>query len=531
MSAQTIGRQLPCPYQQDGGHSVRTPNFAHKEPVGLLPAAETDHISGIPARGMQLNSRQAVAVTTGDQRLATGPNDFCSNQSEVGPLHCGPLRKSGEYPVGRLCELEGRPGQHSSRCVSAVLEPGEELRLPPVLYDIEVPGEDTEGPGRNGSNHPNMAHSAMVLNSVEPVEGSADPAPTIPRPVAVPSGCSSPPAAERNNVPGGMETYRQRQRANGISEESAELLTKSWRTGTRVAYSCAWQKWHCWSTERSFDPFSAPVACFINFLTHLWKEGYEYSRINGYRSAVSALHEGIDGAPIGQHPLVKKALAGVFNDRPPKPRYTKTWDVGTVLRYMMSLGSNNTLEDKILTYKLAMLLALTTASRASDIQAFDLEYMVDKGDVIEFMLPTLTKGRRQGQSFLTVEVHQFPHNDALDVVQCVRAYILRTQHWRTSKAQHKLMLGTIALHKAVATSTISNWLKRIMEAAGVDTQIFKPHSTRSASTTQALKSGVSVQDILKMANWQNANTFHRFYNKSEQRMHAFTQAVLGNFDP
>ncbi|CAC5381269.1 unnamed protein product [Mytilus coruscus] len=42
---------------------------------------------------------------------------------------------------------------------------------------------------------------------------------------------------------------------------------------------------------------------------------------------------------------------------------------------------------------------------------------------------------------------------------------------------------------------------------------FKTHSTRGASTSAALRAGVSVNTILKSAGWTNESTFRQFYNR------------------
>ena len=197
------------------------------------------------------------------------------------------------------------------------------------------------------------------------------------------------------------------------------------------------------------------------------------------------------------------------------------------MQYLLSLGDNADLDDKTLTHKLAMLLALTTAGRASEIQALDLEYMTDKGDVIQFTLPTLTKSRRQGQECIVVQLHEYNEVALLDVVQCVRDYIVQTRSWRTTQSQHKLLLATVKLHKPVVTCTVSNWLKKLMAAAGIDISRFKGHSTRSAATSKAASTGLSIQDILKTANWKNARTFHHHYNRSgKSQTSEFAQSVL-----
>ena len=63
-------------------------------------------------------------------------------------------------------------------------------------------------------------------------------------------------------------------------------------------------------------------------------------------------------------------MTGVFKQRPPQPRYTVIWDVEAVLNYLRSLSQNPLLWDKLLNLKLALLLALTSASRVSNLLIF-----------------------------------------------------------------------------------------------------------------------------------------------------------------
>lgn len=51
-----------------------------------------------------------------------------------------------------------------------------------------------------------------------------------------------------------------------------------------------------------------------------------------------------------------------------------------------------------------------------------------------------------------------------------------------------------------------------MQAAGIDTTIFKPYSTLAASTSKAKNCKVPVCSILKPASWSTDCVFHRFYN-------------------
>jgi integrase len=208
-------------------------------------------------------------------------------------------------------------------------------------------------------------------------------------------------------------------------------------------------------------------------------------------------------------------MTGVFNKNPPVPKYTDIWDVDTVLQYLTQLGDNRHLEDKVLTHKTAMLLALTTAARASELQALDLEHFSDRGDVIEFVIPGLTKTRKPGGKAMTFAIQQFP-DPLLDVVTAVRMFIQRTAAWRTTRSRHKLFLTTTGQHTPVATSTISRWLVKLMSDAGIDTSQYKGHSTRAAAVSKAAAGGMSVQDILTRANWSNAGTFKKYYYRESK---------------
>ena len=98
----------------------------------------------------------------------------------------------------------------------------------------------------------------------------------------------------------------------------------------------------------------------------------QYNSINSYHSAISSVHEKVDGVSVGQHPTVTRLLKGVFHDRPPLPRYSSTWNVQLVLDFLGALGQNEDLTLKHLTWKTVMLLALTRPSRSADLSQLDL---------------------------------------------------------------------------------------------------------------------------------------------------------------
>ena len=76
-------------------------------------------------------------------------------------------------------------------------------------------------------------------------------------------------------------------------------------------------------------------------------------------------HLPVDGICVGSHPFISRLMKGIFNLRPPFPRYVQTWDVSVVLHYLKFLLPAPLLSIKNLTLKLVMLMALVSLSRAN----------------------------------------------------------------------------------------------------------------------------------------------------------------------
>ena len=248
-----------------------------------------------------------------------------------------------------------------------------------------------------------------------------------------------------------------------------------------------------------------------------------YSSINSYRSAISSVHEKIDGHNIGQHPLVTRLIKGVFHVRPPLPRYTQTWNVQSVLDYLRSLGDNKTLSLKHLSWKVAMLLALTRPSRSADLSQLDLSRRVYKPDGVCFYPTSLAKQSRQSSKIANFFFPSLPEDRLLCPVTTLKAYEERTALFRGKET--RLLLAIIRPHQAVSSSSVARWLKSLLEASGIDISIFNAHSVRGASSSAAAMAGVTTADILKAANWNSESVFQRFYYRSADD-HSYGRAVL-----
>ena len=114
-------------------------------------------------------------------------------------------------------------------------------------------------------------------------------------------------------------------------------------------------------------PIKCPLTHILDFLTECFHEDFQFNTIAGFRSAISAYHDPIGRITVGSNSRVSALLSGIFNKRPPQPKYTFIWDVKRVIEFLTTLlyDSDHSLKD--LTLKLTILLALTSAARASEI--------------------------------------------------------------------------------------------------------------------------------------------------------------------
>ena len=150
-----------------------------------------------------------------------------------------------------------------------------------------------------------------------------------------------------------MGCLRTRFAEDVISERASDLIISSRREGILSTCSSSWNNWASWCVEQNVDPVRCNMNWILDFLAFLFESGYEYTSICAYMSAISALHHNIEGRPVGEHPEVSSLIENVFNNRPPLGS-----SVGTGLP-KKNLPNNSNLSNKPLTFKVAMLLALT----------------------------------------------------------------------------------------------------------------------------------------------------------------------------
>lgn len=285
-----------------------------------------------------------------------------------------------------------------------------------------------------------------------------------------------------------------------------------------MTYKLWWQFCH----NSKISPFQGAISDVISFLQIQLDRGKNlYGTFNSHRSALSLILPN----NIGDNPLLKRFLKGIFRLRPNKPKYNSVWDPQQVLEFL----SNSTRKDlEFISKKLITLLALVTGQRLQTLALIRINHIVESQSGLQIFIPDRIKTSRLNTSQPCLNVPYFQEKPNICVATTLKFYIELTANLRSP--QNMFLFITIKKpHKKASKQSLSRWVKDTIKLAGVDTTIFKSHSTRHSSTSAALRKGLSLNDIQRTAGWsQNSATFAKFYNRPIFKPDSFANAVLKN---
>lgn len=251
----------------------------------------------------------------------------------------------------------------------------------------------------------------------------------------------------------------------------------------------------------------------------MFEEGKGYNTINSAKSAIlNIVHneEQINKAQL------KKFMKGAFNLRPSLPKYSSTWDVNLVFTLLKKWHPPSKLDLKQLMQKTAVLLILLSGRRGNSIVKICIRDIVFEDDGVKIKIVELTK--TSSTNFHVQDLHFLKFSDSsLCLMTYLQALIDRTRIFRNSD---QLLISFRKPYRPISRDTLSRWLKDIMALSGVNMDLFKAHSARSASASKAVSHQVSLSTIMKAVGWRKAETIAKFYHKPIEEQHRFAEALL-----
>jgi hypothetical protein len=243
------------------------------------------------------------------------------------------------------------------------------------------------------------------------------------------------------------------------------------------------------------------------YLTHLYDRKVSWSTIGIRKSAISMMLAPIDGVRVGDHPLFKRLMSEVFNERPPR-RDAPTlrdplkvfsvfqhWPVDLLVSSLMRKG--------------AFLMTIATAKRVHELASLlsDGKHFRWEDDAIRFSPSRFTKMDRPGHLCPPFYVKPWKEDLSICPVETVRLILLERD--RLSLQHNAIFFSWTHPHKQLDAATFNRCIQHCLVQAGIQAT---SGSTRSVAASAALARGASLGDVLRLGDWSNASTYFRFYH-------------------
>ena len=519
-------------YQPSGGHSVFTTAQTSSQDHYLEQFSARVATGDARSRSTEQRCRSPVKRKSSVRGVETPSPSGFSGVSEVRPGCRRSVRIAGKRTVSSVLLPVGRGGAIGRGRAGPSVARRSALCVPPPQPDLPHTSQSKgAGPVINTDS------ATMAIQTL----GSGDSTATI-RPAVAPPTAQGPPVPGTGrdlpppSRPGGalgLARERLNLDAVGLPPEVIDTIQCARASSTRSLYSGKWRAFERWCDERQVVSFQCSVRDILCFLQYLLDRGKAFSTIKVYVAAISACHIGFGDRTPGQHPLVSSFMKGVRRKRPVSRPLIPLWDLSGVLEALTQhpFEPLGVVELKFLSLKTALLLAVTTAKRVSDLQALStrpacLQFapggskvclrpnpaFIPKVVESAYRCPTVELGAFHPPPFQSAEDRKL---NTLCPVRALQVYVDRTAGFRRSD---QLFVSWATAHKGkpLSRQRLSHWIVEAIELAyrcrGLQPPPgLKAHSTRGMATSWALFKGVRVEDICAAASWATPHTFVRFY--------------------
>ena len=439
----------PIIFNENGGYQKPGVDWHQQGNLAILFEAKDNDYFRVLTRANECRGRHGIQANQGFKRMEIKPNNLREIVSDRGNPRGGSVCLEGITPITLLHILENLSFQSGHRCFSDILGSQVCVYFSPFCTHRKGSSESKSGSVSNAHNNPSMVRPTMVSRAFKNVCKNSTAFASTQR--STERSCRKFESTHNSEftTTSGLENLRQNLLAEGISKSASNLITNNRATSSIKHYESAWKKWCGWCAEREISPTRSNINYVLDFLAELFEKGLEYRTIGTHKSAISEFHDPIENIRIGNHPRVSALMSGIFNKRPPQPKYPFVWDVETVLDFLRKLPGNDLLSDKLLTLKVLMLLSLLSISRVSEITNLRVDYLTKHSSVYTFAIIHLTKTCRRGKKPLpNLRFYNFPGDSKLCVCKAIDSFL------------ESVMFGE--LRKANLLSVILNHINRCL---------------------------------------------------------------------
>ncbi|XP_069833017.1 uncharacterized protein [Dendropsophus ebraccatus] len=515
---QLIGSSV---HKSPGGHKIqranesRTLHLQTGRTSSLLPHSTTS--KGV--RECKSRLPEQTPVKPGGVELVS--RSVSADLCQMGSSSNRSLRLQSEQKGREVLLPEPIRQPDRDRCASPSLESGTPVCLPPVQDD---PQSSQEGQAGQSSGHHDSAILAQegVVLLVEGHVSYRSLGST--RDSGSSQSGSNLPSGSQESPPDSMAIERQILIDRGLSEQVITTLLASKKRVTSEIYLRTWRAF-CRFVNKPINVLVPPdIPVVLDFLQEGLNKRLRPSTIRVQISALSSLFD----FKLAEHPWVRRFMRATDRIFPSIKPKLPPWDLNLVLSQLTEppFEPLADLSIKILSQKLAFLLAITSARRVGEISAFSIQqpYMSIREDRVILspdpaFLPKVVSDFHRSQEVVLPSFCPNPSNEGesrfhcLDVRRCLIHYLQNTEQWRLSNNILILFQGKNR-GKAASAQVIAKWIKNTISSAYITAGIevpsgFGAHSTRSVATSWAERASVSIEQICRAATWSSPHTFFK----------------------
>ena len=178
------------------------------------------------------------------------------------------------------------------------------------------------------------------------------------------------------------------------------------------------------------------------------------------------------------------------------PKYTSIWDISLVLDYYNSIEANDKLQFKDLVKKAVMLFMILGARRKQALFTITVDNIIIGENKIVFLPNKTLKHSNIHRPLKPLIYKSYHSNEKLCIANAIQCYLGMRENLVDANTK-EFIITYGKPHKPASSDTISRWIKGGLGMAGINTNVYKPHSCWYASTRKARDNGVSITDILK----------------------------------
>ncbi len=257
----------------------------------------------------------------------------------------------------------------------------------------------------------------------------------------------------------------------------------------------------------------------MEFLADMRSRGLHKSSLATAKAAVLNLWIILDGIKLESH-VLSLFMRGVAQMEPVRAKARGIWDPSVVLQLFESWPANWELSLLQLSQKCVILVALATAQRVQTLRCLDLRNVTITDSAFAFMIDTRLKQTAGDRETPLIYLPRIKDSKVC-VWACLVAYILRT---RKVRKHSSLFLISKPPYTPATGATLSRWIRCILQDAGINSVLYKAHSTRSAAASKARKF-VPLDKVLAAADWKGATVFEKYYCRTVSERGDFAAAV------